>query len=192
MLLREVPLDGEIWSRRGSMKGVKEEEDLCLDMEFPSDWDWEIGNIYKSDVPLSARSTNAGPINVSWGNCWLFQSTTKMFVLICDMRVAVTLKKQQHRQFWVTAVSPGPFKTAFSSTIFKHTTFYDTGQGNTWLAIHCYYKSIQNHDVQLVVMKSLRTEMSEMKNRKEKNTSCCQELDEKAAKRESGGFIVKP
>lgn len=37
ILLREVPLDGEIWSRRGSMKGVKEEEDLCLDMEFPSD-----------------------------------------------------------------------------------------------------------------------------------------------------------
>lgn len=39
MLLRELPLDGEIWRRRGSMKGVKEEEDLCLDMELLSDWD---------------------------------------------------------------------------------------------------------------------------------------------------------
>lgn len=38
MLLRELPLDGEIWRRRGSMKGVKEEEDLCLDMELLSDW----------------------------------------------------------------------------------------------------------------------------------------------------------
>lgn len=41
MLLRELPLDGEIWRRRGSMKGVKEEEDLCLDMELLSDWDCE-------------------------------------------------------------------------------------------------------------------------------------------------------
>lgn len=40
MLLRELPLEGEIWSRRGSMKGVKDEEDLCLDMELLSDWDW--------------------------------------------------------------------------------------------------------------------------------------------------------
>jgi len=39
MLLRALPLDGEIWRRRGSMKGVKEEEDLCLDMELLSDWD---------------------------------------------------------------------------------------------------------------------------------------------------------
>lgn len=39
MLLRELPLEGEIWSRRGSMKGVKDEEDLCLDMELLSDWD---------------------------------------------------------------------------------------------------------------------------------------------------------
>ena len=28
--LREEPLEGEIWRRRGSMKGVKEEEDLCF------------------------------------------------------------------------------------------------------------------------------------------------------------------
>lgn len=41
MLLRELPLEGEIWSRRGSMKGVKEEEDLCLDMELLSDCDWQ-------------------------------------------------------------------------------------------------------------------------------------------------------
>lgn len=115
-------------------------------------------------LPMQDRWT------VSWGNRCLFQSTTTMFVLICDMRVAVTLQKQQHRRFWVTAVSPGPFKTAFSSTVFKYTTFYDTGQGNTRLAIHCYYKSIQNHDVQLVAMKSVRTEMSERKNRKEKKT----------------------
>lgn len=42
MLLRELPLEGEIWRRRGSMKGVKEEEDLCLDMELFSDWDWKV------------------------------------------------------------------------------------------------------------------------------------------------------
>lgn len=135
MLLREVPLDGEIWSRRGSMKGVKEEEDLCLDMEFPSDWDWQIGNIYKSDIPLSAGSTNTGPINVSWGNRRLFPSTTKMFAFICDVRVAVTVQKRQHCQFWVTAVSPGPYKTALSSTIFNYITFYDTRLGNIWLAV---------------------------------------------------------
>lgn len=29
-LLRALPVDGEIWRRRGSMKGVKEEEDLCF------------------------------------------------------------------------------------------------------------------------------------------------------------------
>lgn len=40
MLLRELPLDGDICSRRGSMKGVNEEEDLCLDMELLSDCDW--------------------------------------------------------------------------------------------------------------------------------------------------------
>lgn len=39
MLLGELPLDGDIWRRRGSMKGVNEEEDLCLDMELLSDWD---------------------------------------------------------------------------------------------------------------------------------------------------------
>lgn len=39
ILLRELPLDGDIWSRRGSMKGVKDEEDLCLDIELLSDWD---------------------------------------------------------------------------------------------------------------------------------------------------------
>lgn len=38
-LLREVPLDGETWRRRGSMKGVKEEDDLCFDMELLSDRD---------------------------------------------------------------------------------------------------------------------------------------------------------
>lgn len=41
MLLRELPLDGEICRRRGSMKGVNDEEDLCLDMELLSDWDCE-------------------------------------------------------------------------------------------------------------------------------------------------------
>lgn len=41
MLLSELPLEGEIWSRRGSMNGVKDEEDLCLDMELLSDWDWQ-------------------------------------------------------------------------------------------------------------------------------------------------------
>ena len=45
MLLREPPLDGDIWRRRGSMKGVNEEEDLCLDMELLSDWDCEIRDI---------------------------------------------------------------------------------------------------------------------------------------------------
>ena len=30
MLLRELPLEWEIYSRRGSMKGVKEEDDLCF------------------------------------------------------------------------------------------------------------------------------------------------------------------
>lgn len=40
MLFRELPLDGDICRRRGSMKGVKEEEDLCLDMELLSDCDW--------------------------------------------------------------------------------------------------------------------------------------------------------
>lgn len=31
-LLRALPVDGETWRRRGSMKGVKEEEDLCFCM----------------------------------------------------------------------------------------------------------------------------------------------------------------
>lgn len=39
MLLREVPPEGEICRRRGSMKGVNDEDDLCLDMELLSDWD---------------------------------------------------------------------------------------------------------------------------------------------------------
>jgi hypothetical protein len=38
MLLRELPLEGETWRRRGSMKGVKEDEDLCLVMVLLADW----------------------------------------------------------------------------------------------------------------------------------------------------------
>lgn len=30
MLLRELPVEGDICRRRGSIKGVKEEEDLCF------------------------------------------------------------------------------------------------------------------------------------------------------------------
>lgn len=30
MLLRELPVEGEICRSRGSIKGVKEEEDLCF------------------------------------------------------------------------------------------------------------------------------------------------------------------
>lgn len=47
MLLRELPLDGEICRRRGSMKGVKDEDDLCFEMEFVSDWDWKRMNTFK-------------------------------------------------------------------------------------------------------------------------------------------------
>lgn len=57
MLLRELPLDGEIWSRRGSMKGVKEEEDLCLDMELLSDCDWERFKTFREQKPSTCTST---------------------------------------------------------------------------------------------------------------------------------------
>lgn len=33
-----VPLDGEIWSNLGSIKGVKEEEDLCFWSVLLADW----------------------------------------------------------------------------------------------------------------------------------------------------------
>lgn len=32
------------------MKGVKEEEDLCLDMELLSDWDWRFNTVRKQET----------------------------------------------------------------------------------------------------------------------------------------------
>ena len=37
-LFKALPVDGETWRRRGSMNGVKEEEDLCFCMVLLLDW----------------------------------------------------------------------------------------------------------------------------------------------------------
>lgn len=40
MLFRELPVEGDICRRRGSMKGVKEEEDLCFCRELLPESVW--------------------------------------------------------------------------------------------------------------------------------------------------------
>lgn len=38
------------------MKGVNDEEDLCLDMELFSDWDWKIFDIKKETRVLNRKA----------------------------------------------------------------------------------------------------------------------------------------
>jgi hypothetical protein len=62
MLLRELPLEGETCRRRGSMKGVKEEEDLCFCMVLLAEWVWR----QRHGSESRTQTNNSGQIEECW------------------------------------------------------------------------------------------------------------------------------
>lgn len=83
MLLRELPLEGETCRRRGSMKGVKEEEDLCFCMVLLADWVWRQRHGSESRTHTTVdRYKNVGCLYLSCFKCVLYAGVKRKLVFL--------------------------------------------------------------------------------------------------------------